>query len=161
MLGVVEDEAGWNSIMNIAAQQADGNDESDEDSEQSDQEMEVDNTEDTSDGDLHDDDEDDDLGSPEIPIINGHHACVTHTLQLGINAALKEDTESKSFIQYVHSIMVFIKKSVVYSDQLKEKTNLDVILPGPTRWNATLDMINRFRQVFLFTMSNILGCWTF
>jgi len=151
MIGIVEDESGWNNIMvaeiNADAEESEQKDEeSDENESDIEGEMEIDDDS-CSEKENDEDAEDSDLGTPDIPVIVGHHACVTHTLQLGINAALKEDHQSKSFIQYVHSIMVFIKKSVIYSDMLKKQTNLDVILPGLTRWNATLDMIDRFRQV--------------
>jgi len=77
----------------------------------------------------------------------GHLGCISHTLQLGINSAIKEDAEAKTFINYINEVMLFFKKSTLYSDELRMLTEVDVIIPGKTRWNATLDMIARFEKV--------------
>lgn len=79
--------------------------------------------------------------------IEGHLGCLSHSLQLGINAALKSDESSKSFLNMINHIMVFFKKSVMWSDELKKITSTDVILPAKTRWNATLDILKRFQEV--------------
>jgi len=100
--------------------------------------------------------------------ILGHLGCISHTLQLGINDSIKQDEEAKSFINYINNIMMFFKRSILCSDELRKLTKVDVIIPAKTRWNATLDMIGRFQNVTfgfhsifsMFMMTNILECWS-
>lgn len=92
--------------------------------------------------------DDHDDGSPPAQI-DGHVPCASHTLQLSINECIKKSKEATRFYTYVHSVMVFFKRSVKWSDKLKKLTKLDVILPGPTRWNAMLDVLKRFHTVLL------------
>lgn len=93
------------------------------------------------------DDDDEDHEEPLPKDFTAHFGCVPHTLQLGINGSLKEDEAAKSFILYINNLMVFFKKSTRWSDELKKITKTDVILPAKTRWNAILDMLNRFQEV--------------
>jgi len=81
----------------------------------------------------------------------GRLGCLSHTLQLAINEAIKGDEESKTFIGNVNNLMTFFKKSTLWSDELKKLTKLDVLQPAKTRWNATVDMIERFKNVGLLS----------
>lgn len=82
--------------------------------------------------------------------IMAHIPCVPHTVQLAINNALKKDTKgSKTFIKYVTKIMVFFKRSTRWSDELKERTHFDVRIPVTTRWNSILQMLERFKEVYI------------
>lgn len=95
------------------------------------------------------DDNDDDYGTPDSLEFTEHFGCIAHTIQLAINDALKRDQESKTFIAYIQNIMVFFKKSVRWSDELRKVTKYDVLLMGVTRWNSTLDLIGRLTEVGL------------
>jgi len=96
--------------------------------------------------------------------IFGHHGCVAHTMQLVINTAIKSDEESLEFLKYVQSLMVFIKRSTLWTTELRKHTKLDMGQPARTRWNGFLDMLQRFDEVEIIVpikVAKIFTQWCF
>lgn len=130
--GVIDEDDDENSVPNRGSDYSSDSDE--EILGQGDDKSDVDNS------------EEDEMLHPQL---SDHMGCISQTLQLAINDALKTDADAKSFIQAVQSVMVFFKKSIRWSDELKIETNVDVVLPAATRWNATLDMIKRYKDILI------------
>lgn len=79
-----------------------------------------------------------------------HQPCAAHTLQLVINDSIGEDASATDFLKYVQSVMVYFKRSTMWSDDLRKRTTVDMTLPAKTRWNSMLIMLDRFQKVRKF-----------
>jgi len=88
--------------------------------------------------------------------IFGHHGCVSHTMQLVINTAIKNDEDSLDFLKYVQSVMVFLKRSTLWTTELRKHTHLDMVMTSKTRWNGFLDMLNRFDEVKISLIKTLI-----
>lgn len=73
-----------------------------------------------------------------------HLGCQAHTLNLVLAKIIEGDEIVSSLCKKVKSIVTSFKKSVILSDKLRELSDLKLIQSVDTRWNSTLDMLNRF-----------------
>ncbi|KAK9744833.1 hypothetical protein QE152_g7412 [Popillia japonica] len=95
---------------------------------------------------------------------NRHIPCFAHTLNLVCESSLTNAEGLNIIIDKVRSIVVWFKRSVKASDQLR-KVEIDagtsegnmkkMILDVKTRWNSTYYMLDRFLQMIPM-VSNIL-----
>jgi len=75
-----------------------------------------------------------------------HFPCMPHTLQLVVHVATKS-TQFQPLIAKVRSLVSRIRKSSKASEKLVSLTGKTVVLDCITRWNSTLMMLERLKEV--------------
>ena len=86
----------------------------------------------------------------------GRLGCTAHMLQLTINDALHRCPEAGKMIKESNSVVVFLKRSLYWSDQMKkvsdDKSLVSPVLPTHKinsiwiRWNSTYLMLRRLAE---------------
>lgn len=80
--------------------------------------------------------------------------CIAHIINLTVQSALDISVRALAMINDVHDIVTYFKQNLTAQAELEREqdktppfTSLKLVQSVPTRWNSSLDMVERFLQL--------------
>ncbi|KAL1443623.1 hypothetical protein MTO96_030240 [Rhipicephalus appendiculatus] len=89
--------------------------------------------------------------SEEITMSSFHRVrCAAHTLQLTVNAGLREDERAKELLELINSTVNVFRRSSFWTERLKALCGKDLIPSAGTRWNSLVAALKRLTEMDVF-----------
>ncbi|KAH8020282.1 hypothetical protein HPB51_025802 [Rhipicephalus microplus] len=89
--------------------------------------------------------------SEEMTITSFHRVrCAGRTLQLAVNAGLREDERPKEVLELINATVNVFRRSSFWTERLKALCGKDLIPPAGTRWNSLVAALKRLTETDVF-----------
>lgn len=73
--------------------------------------------------------------------------CAAHTLQLAVNAAVREDDKARALLATLNTTVNVFRRSCLWTERLKELCGKDLVPAAGTRWNSLVAALIRLTEV--------------